>query len=214
VTALLTLFNVRLGGWARNPRYGRPGNYGPFWGLFYLLTELFGRTNSRSSYVYLSDGGHFENLGIYELVRRRCRCIVVSDAEQDGDYTFDGLGSAVRKCYSDLGIPITIDLKDLRPAGADKVARRHWAVGTIHYDAVHPAANPGVLVYFKASLTGDEPADVQTYAREHPPFPHQTTADQFFTESQFESYRALGCHIVDTYFHEKPGGTEVVAGLC
>jgi len=214
VTALLTLFNVRLGGWTTNPRSGPPGNYGPRWGLFYFLKELFGRTNSRSSYIYLSDGGHFENMGVYELVRRRCRCIVVCDGEQDAKYGFNGLGSAVRKCLSDLGIHITIDLKPLHPAGDDKLVARHWAIGTIHYDAVHPGAQPGTLVFLKASLTGDEPVDVLNYAREHPPFPHQTTADQFFTESQFESYRALGCHIADAYFNEKPKATKVVNGLC
>ncbi len=199
VTALLTLFNVRLGGWVRNPRDGTPGNSGPWQGLLYLLKELFGRTNARAGYVYLSDGGHFENLGIYELVRRRCRCIVVSDAEEDAAYAFNGLASAVRKCRTDLGVPITIDLKPLHPHGPGRLAGGHWAVGQIHYEQVHPGESPGVLVYLKASLTGDEPADVQNYAREDSQFPHQTTADQFFTESQFESYRALGCHIAEDF---------------
>jgi hypothetical protein len=56
------------------------------------------------------------------------------------------------------------------------------------------------LIYIKPSLTGDEPADVLHYAASHPSFPHETTANQFYTESQFESYRALGQHIAESVF--------------
>jgi hypothetical protein len=214
VTALLTLFNVRLGGWARNTREGTPGNSGPWQGLLYLLKELFGRTNARAGYVYLSDGGHFENLGIYELVRRRCHCIVACDGEEDAGYAFNGLASAVRKCRTDLGVPITIDLAPLHSHGPDRLVGGHWAIGQIHYEEVHPGASPGVLIYLKASLTGDEPADVQNYAREHRPFPHQTTADQFFTESQFESYRALGCHIAEDFLGNAVHGGSSALDRC
>ena len=81
VAFLLTVFNVRLGWWLQNP--ARPEVWrkeGPRWGIRYLLSELAGMANDRSKYVYVSDGGHFENLGIYELVRRRCRFIVACDA--------------------------------------------------------------------------------------------------------------------------------------
>jgi hypothetical protein len=179
----------------RNPRFGNPNNHGPRVGPLWLLKELFGRTNSRAGYVYLSDGGHFDNLGIYELVRRRCRYIVACDAEQDEDYTFDALGAVIRKCRTDFGIRIEIDVSTIRPQGEAKRSRWHCAVGKILYSDVQPQAVPGVLLYLKASLTGDEPTDVLTYAQENPHFPHQTTLNQFFTESQFESYRALGFHI-------------------
>src|SRR5262249_20149421 len=76
------------------------------------------------------------------------------------------------------------------------------AVGSIHYEDVEPNTPPGVLVYIKSSLTGDEPSDVQNYAALHPEFPHQSTGDQFFDESQFESYRALGYHIALDVFSE------------
>jgi hypothetical protein len=200
VTALLTIFNVRLGGWVRNPRYGIPNSRGPGLGLLWLLKELFGRTNNRADYVYLSDGGHFDNLGVYELVRRRCRFIVACDGEQDGDYTFDALGALIRKCETDFGVRIEIDVNPIRPHGELKRSRWHCAVGKIAYNDVHPEGAPGILLYLKASLTGDEPEDVLTYAQENPPFPHQTTLNQFFTESQFESYRALGLHIAHEVF--------------
>jgi hypothetical protein len=73
-------------------------------------------------------------------------------------------------------------------------------VGTIHYDMADPEGGKGVFVYIKASLTGNEPADVLNYQTCHATFPHQSTVDQWFSESQFESYRRLGQHIVETLF--------------
>ena len=68
-----------------------------------------GRTNDADSHVHLSDGGHFDNSGVYELVRRRCRYIIIGDGEQDGNLTFESLGGAVRKCRADFGVEIDID---------------------------------------------------------------------------------------------------------
>jgi hypothetical protein len=206
VTALLTLFNVRLGAWVGNPARRYWTREEPHMSVFLLFKELFGRTNRTSDYVYLSDGGHFENLGVYELVRRHCRFIVAIDGDQDGDYTFGDLGGLVRKCSSDLGVPIEIDVTPIKP-GPDGYSKWHCAVGKVRYDCLDPQAVPGVLVYLKTSLTGDEPSDVVNYAVENPPFPHQSTADQFFTESQFESYRRLGYHVGHAVFDESTPGT-------
>ena len=74
----------------------------------------------------------------------------------------------------------------------------HCAVGRI----VYPDGARGVLVYFKSSVTGDEKDYILDYKRCNPSFPHETTTDQFFTEEQFEAYRALGFHIVDHFFGE------------
>ena len=105
---LMTMFNARLGWWMGNPRDKQNWlRSSPRRGLLYLLNELFGLTNDRTHFVNLSDGGHFENLGIYELVRRRCRYIIACDAEQDAALTFSGLGNAIRKCRTDLGVEIT-----------------------------------------------------------------------------------------------------------
>src|SRR5262249_42923998 len=143
----------------------------------YLLRELFGWTDEESGYVYLSDGGHFENLGVYELVRRHCRYIIVSDADEDGKYGFENLGNLIRKVNIDLSIRIEIDLGSLRPTADTKRCRWHCAVGTIHYEDVDAGAVPGTLVYLKPSLTGDEPVDVLQYAEEHPAFPHESTGN-------------------------------------
>lgn len=192
LTFLLTVFNVRLGHWNGNPAHSRAwATQGPRFGGTYLLRELFGLTDHTSPYVYLSDGGHFENLGLYELVRRRCVTIIAIDAGQDALKTFDDLGNAIRKCYADFGVVIDVH--------ADALKTGYSAVGRIHY----PDAPEGTLIYVKPKLTGSEPADLQNYALTHPDFPHQSTADQWFDESQFESYRKLG-HWIGRAVFEAP----------
>jgi hypothetical protein len=181
LTFLMTVFNVRLGHWSPNPANNRVWTlHDPPFGGNYLLRELFGLTRHTSPFVYLSDGGHFENLGIYELVRRRCACIVVVDAGQDEHSQFDDLGNAIRKCYADFGVVIDVCAKDLENG--------YSAVGCVRY----PDAPDGYLIYLKPRLIGTEPADLQNYKFTHPGFPHESTADQWFDESQFESYRKLG----------------------
>jgi Patatin-like phospholipase len=203
---LMTMFNARLGWWMGNPRdkYNWLRS-GPRRGLLYLVNELFGLTNDRTHFVNLSDGGHFENLGVYELVRRRCRYIVACDAEQDDALTFNGLGNAIRKCRTDLGTEISVRATRIQPPNGTGHSALHCVVG----DILYPDGEPGTLLYLKASVTGDEPADVLEYkARQHA-FPHHSTmSDQFFDESQFESYRKLGFHVVQTAF-SVPGSAEL-----
>jgi hypothetical protein len=201
VEFLMALFNVRLGWWLPNPRYNkRYWHSSPLFALYPYCMEMFGLTSETKQWVYLSDGGHFENLGIYEMVRRRCRVIVVSDAGCDPDYTFDDLGNALRKVWIDLGVRIEI-------CGLDRLKKRfkkrptpatpapYWAVGRIRYNAADHEGEDGWLLYLKSGLHGTEPMDVLSYALSHPSFPHEPTANQFFTESQFESYRRLGYEI-------------------
>jgi len=191
---LMMVLNARLGLWLGNPARSQWRRSGPKF-AFYFLDELIGRTTSEKDYVYLSDGGHFENLGAYELVRRRCRYIVVCDAGADPGLSFWDLGSLVRKCRQDFGIRIEIDISPLLKQKGTPYAKWHCAVGQIHYDEVDDGAPAGTLIYIKPSLSGDEPSDVRNYVVDHPTFPHESTADQFFSESRFESYRELGEHI-------------------
>jgi predicted acylesterase/phospholipase RssA len=196
LTFLMTVFNVRLGWWLRNPRWPSVWeNAAGGLSLRELLYELLGMTSDRRKWVYLSDGGHFENLGIYELVRRRCRFIIACDAGQDGAVTFGDLGNAIEKCRADFNIDIEIDVSKIRPAPGKTLSEWHCAVGSIRYDRQDRRDVAGTLLYIKSSMTGDEPTDILRYALEHPAFPHESTSDQFFDESQFESYRALGYHI-------------------
>lgn len=214
ISFLLALFNVRLGTWLGNPGHAGRKVYelsSPRSSARPLLDEALGRTDDRNEYVYLSDGGHFDNLGLYEMVLRRCRLIVVSDAGCDPKCAFEDLGNAIRKIRVDLGIPIEFPGLPIHARDGDKPAPagRYFAVGRILYEAVDPAERPGVLIYLKPAFYGDEPADVVNYARKCPAFPHESTSDQFFSESQFESYRALGFHVIDRVFPEPgPDGPE------
>ena len=194
IAFLMTVFDVRLGWWLGNPRIDKKSKLrSPVFGLAALISELLGTTDDTTNFVNLSDGGHFDNMGLYELVRRHCRYIIVCDAEQDASYQFGGLGMAIRKCRIDFGAEIDIDPQQIAPHPDTHRSEAHCAVGQITYEN----GTKGVLVYIKASLTGDEPEDLLEYAAAHPKFPHESTADQWFTESQFESYRKLGYHAAD-----------------
>jgi hypothetical protein len=219
VAFLLTVFNARLGAWLGNPRWSKPSSKdSPTFALGLLFAELLGLTTKRTKFVNLSDGGHFENLGLYELIRRRTRFIIVCDAEEDGALTFGSLGGVVRKVRADFGVEIDIDPAPIRRS-ASGLSGAHCVVGTVTYPEVEPAFAAGLtgrldpvdpaketrrargwLLYLKSSLTGDEPADVVEYQSEHAEFPHESTADQFFSESQFESYRRLGLHVCRSAF--------------
>jgi hypothetical protein len=194
---LLTIFNVRLGLWIRNPRHKRfrlrarhSNPSSPWFGLFYLAAELFGMVNDEAAFVYLTDGGHFENMGLYELVRRHCSTIVICDAEQDGNLNFQGIGMAIRKCRIDHGAEITLDLTQIEPTGDPPASPQNCIAGTIRYS--NGAA--GQVLYIKSAYTRELPADLVNYRKENPDFPNTSTLDQWFSESQFESYRRLGQH--------------------
>jgi hypothetical protein len=191
---LLTLFNVRLGWWLGNPRSSTYVNRNPTNTLVPFLAEAAGYTNDTFPYIYLSDGGHFENLGLYEMVLRRCACIVLTDCGGDPSFQFDDLGNAIRKIRIDFGIDITIDRMGIFPRSDDDPSNpKYCAVATIHYERIDPTAKPGRLLYIKPAFYGKhESKDIYNYAQTNPTFPHQTTADQWFSESQFESYRQLG----------------------
>ncbi len=196
VAFLLTIFSVRLGWWLGNPRMKKSWESGrPRSSWTALMNELTGNTNDDQSEVYLSDGGHFENLAIYELVRRRCRVIIACDAGADPSCACNDLASAIEKCRVDFKVTIKVDLNEIRPSlallpGDQKLraSKTPFTIGTIHY----PDESEGTLIYIKPSLKADLPQDVLAYARLAEAFPHQSTVDQFFDEAQFESYRALG----------------------
>ncbi|MBP1851559.1 patatin-like phospholipase family protein [Rhizobium halophytocola] len=205
ITLLFALFNVRLGWWLANP--GPNGRRfwqlsGPRQALVPWLQEAFGQTTADRAYVNLSDGGHFENLALYEMVRRRCRLIVLSDAGCDPDFTFADLGNAVRKIHIDLGVCLTFpELDQLKPrilSGEPPDFGPYCTVGRIHYRDADGGGEDGYVLYIKPGYHGTEGAGICAYANESPTFPHESTADQWFSESQFESYRSLGFEIVDT----------------
>jgi hypothetical protein len=198
IAFLLTLFNVRLGWWFPNPSKAANGSMSPHFSLTYLAAELFGGATDKSSFVMVSDGGHFENLAAYELIRRKCRVIVISDGECDDKYTFGGLGTLIRVCEVDFRCTIKVIVDNLRlGTGTSKEwSKRRFAVGDITYCD----GSPGILVYVKASMTGEEDTSVRQYKSSNPFFPHESTGDQFYGEDQFESYRHLGRDIGNELF--------------
>ncbi len=166
-----------------------------------LWDEMISHLDENHKWLYLSDGGHIENMAAIELLRRRCRFIIIGDGEADPRLHFFGLATLIRYARIDLGITITLNVDRIR-LGADGRSAMHWATGTIRYppDPARGIATEetGHLLYLKSSFTGDEDEVIQEYRNRKPAFPHESTADQMFDENQFEAYRALGQHIAET----------------
>lgn len=220
ISVIMTFFNIRLGYWVPNPK---ADTYFYFFGLsipttnlnfhkranFYRpgITSFMGLDHGeKSGFVELSDGAHFENLGLYELIRRRCKLIIVSDASADPGFTFADLTTALKRVRADFGCDIRfknegLDISNLIPGSAIthppvlgdlfKTAKKGYALGTIDYDN----GTKGTLLYIKSTITPGLPADLYGYKAAHPEFPDEPTTDQFFNERQFESYRELGYQI-------------------
>jgi hypothetical protein len=219
LTPTLALLNIRLGYWLRNPtrvKEAGPANRSStslfsrlrrrhnVFANYYFLLELFGLLNEKLKSVYLTDGGHIENLGVYELLKRRCRVIIVIDAVADQEMAFGSLNTMERYARIDLGVRIDLPWQELTNVArkisktiddtgdCPKLAGPHCAIGDIEY----PGDRRGVLIYVKSSLSGDENDYIFHYKRRYSQFPHETTLDQMFSEEQFEAYRALGFHVV------------------
>ncbi|MFZ0311816.1 MAG: patatin-like phospholipase family protein [Candidatus Korobacteraceae bacterium] len=194
---VMTLLNARLGAWLGNPGDAGERTWrqdGPRSAVGSLVREALGLTDNASAYVYLSDGGHFENLALYEMILRRCRQIVVLDSGCDPAFTYEDLGNALRKVRIDLKVPVDFEDQYIHPMREKK---RRCAIATIRYSAVDATWPDGQLIYIKPMLLGTEPPDVEAYAAANPSFPHQSTGNQWFNESQTESYRMLGLHTLD-----------------
>lgn len=155
----------------------------------YVFREAFGLNDADKEFVYVTDGGHWDNLGLVELLRRGCGRIVCLDAAGDDVGKFFALSDAMALARSDLGVEIDIDLSPFEP-DEDGISPSDHTLGVIRY----PDRTEGTLVFVKAALPKDAPADVIAYKQKNPKFPTQSTVDQFFDEPQFEAYRALGRH--------------------
>ena len=242
LVAIMTLFNIRLGYWVPHPWRLKMWERGELartgaktvtqtlgsrfrWRIppRSFLKEMYGKLDETSDWVNLSDGGHLENLAVYELLRRRCRFIIAGDAEADPQLHFGSLADLKRYAWIDLGIKIDIDVDDVRlhedyvsdsetgrdhPWERDPVETRshqHAALGKITYPPLAPGGKTeeGLLLYLKSSFTGDEDETIREYRARSEDFPHESTADQFFSEGQFEAYRALGYHMAESVLDGK-----------
>ncbi len=207
---IMTLLNIRLNQWMPNPNRKRL----PLFTIWprYLSQEFLRQGTENEPLLNLSDGGHHENLGIYPLLKRRCKLIIASDAGADPNYQMEDFANLQRKASIDLGVTIDIDMSPLhakRTQNPDKKnSKAYFVKGTITY----VDGQKGTLLYIKTTMTGHEPEQLLGYRRQHPTFPDETTADQFFDEAQFESYRKLGeligeecCEVVDEKTGKKTG---------
>jgi len=237
-TTLFTLTNARLGAWLPNPRYLRaiaddPG--GSRWALprlphirnvNYLLRELIGHYSPDARLLLCTDGGHYDNLGLIELLKLRCETIFCIDASGDAPPLATTLGGTLALAR-ELGIDITFDEADAQQlipgcsndkSDADceplasRLSQAAVMVGRIHYPAVGEDGVTGTIVFAKTSLTRAMPYDVKTYAETHPVFPRDTTGDQWFSADQFDAYQTvgdyLGTHAIQALERARTADTE------
>lgn len=161
---------------------------------YYLLKELLGWNSINDKFLYVTDGGHYENLGLVELLRRGCTRIYCFDASRGEP--LGELGDAIALARSELGVEITFEneaLDRLDEHNDAKVAADSCAIGTIRYTRSTPEVL-GVIAYCPTVMTAALPWDVRAYQRKDDAFPHHTTFDQLFTDQKFEAYRVLGYH--------------------
>lgn len=155
-----------------------------------LVKEMLSVLREKDSWLNLSDGGHVENLAVFELLQRECKLILVGNAEAGITNPNNGLGILIRMAKTDLGIEIVLNTSGF-DLGSDLYCRSHWAVGRIRY----PSGTEGKLVVLRASMTGDESVAITEYKERFSMFPFESTTDQFFDVGQFEAYRLLGEHV-------------------
>jgi hypothetical protein len=199
---LLNALEPQRGWWLGNPGWGGgrsfqrsnpPSLLGP------MIHEAFNDINEGSQWLPLTNAGRFDNLGLFEMVLRRCHIIVVSDATRDPDHLFAELGTAIWRTRVELGVPIELQKLNMLPRKSKKQGA-YCAVGRIVYSAVdgHGAVD-GLLVYLKPVLY-DEPAlptDLYSYGAKAPDFPHESIRRGAMADQQFEMYRALGRHCIE-----------------
>jgi len=209
VSFLMSVLNIRLGYWLPNPKK-RSEYLRRFWPNLWmpgLRQGLLGRgLHEWANFIELTDGGHFENTALYELIRRRVRVIVAVEAGQDKVCTLDDLANAIERARVDFGVHIRFDERDwdlhfLRWEEKVGLAARGFAIGTIRYPTIpQPEKGPptyidGVILYIQAIPVWDMRPDTQSYWRRHKDFPNEPTSNQFFEEEQLEAYRELGLRI-------------------
>jgi hypothetical protein len=209
VSSLMSVFSLRLGYWMRRlgstGRHNRPNLWVPGTWQGLLARGL----DEHAEFVELSDGGHFDNTGAYELIRRRTKLIVLVEAGYDPGGMMDDLANLIEKVRVDFSVFIEFD--ELR-CGLDrlryktgKCAESGFAVGRIRYPNGTSSASEfieGYLIYIQSVPIDAMPADVDSYRRQHPEFPSDPTSDQFFDESALEAYRGLGYAIAGRLSYE------------
>jgi hypothetical protein len=214
VSFILAFLNIRLGFWVRNPaavgwRRALAKHFGPnFFHPGFLQGLLGQQLNEHASFLELTDGGHFDNTGLYELIRRRVDTIYFSSAGADPKFTLDDIGNVLVRIQVDFGVTVEFadELEPLMPGTETEspygkrfnLSRSGVAEGKIHYPETRTESEKwGLLYIVRAALVKDLPPQIYSYRAQHEEFPHQSTADQFFDEPQLEAYRELGFRLTE-----------------
>ncbi len=217
LSLLMSLLNLRLGYWADNPRHHPahlPNHFLPgIYAFGSILDQAWAGLNEGRRFVELSDGGHFENMALYELVRRRVGLIIVCDGGADPAFSFSDFQTTVRRIEDDFGARVVMysgaTPDDLMPEpGSDSDSRypadaRFSRQGHMVGRVLYADGSRGFLLYLKTTLIKEVSFKVKGYAALNPDFPDQTTSDQFFDEVQFEAYRALGYRLAMQMLDDK-----------
>ncbi len=221
LTAFMTLANVRLGVWLPNPRWMRAQDFAAdevWWErprVSYLLKEMLGMHSIDDRFLYVTDGGHYDNLGLVELLRRGCTTVYVFDASGGQPGTFNTIGEAMALARSELGIEFDLPLHEIRPLDPDAadqyedkrlklpwrrrraevrggvLVARPYVWGTFT-DPRLPKHTEGHICYVQAAVSEEAPWQVRSYWEADERFPNHSTIDQDFDFAEFEAYRALG----------------------
>ncbi len=228
LSVVMTIFNARLGIWISNPLKVEKSR-SLIWWPSYFFKELLGRIGTNNKMVNISDGGHIENLGVYELLRRGCRLVVAFDAGEDATYSFFDLNNLLIRARNELGLEIRFRPDQqpetlIRPQPSKVFSQQRFAIADIfqwweddkiikdgkecpNIQNFSPPKKVGTFIYVKSAVTAPhgkpalkedaDPLKYGTYKYKiyHPEFPHESTADQFFDEIQWEAYYQLGQYI-------------------
>lgn len=186
--ALIAALNLRLGVWMPNPMYTDGRRAGTR--MYSMFKEIFGMYDLTDPNLYVTDGGHWENLGLVELIRRRTRRIIAIDASADPPHSFSSLFEAVELALLECEATIMFldgELAAMRPDDAARPAK-NWAVADVGYSD----GTTGRLLFVKAQASQAMPLDVLRYSKEDPAFPNYSTANQFLSEAEFTNLAILG----------------------
>ena len=209
---LMALMNIRLGIWLPNPwrfekrKHARAPNH-----FNAGLAGVFDRLSQTGRFLEIADGGNFENLGVYELLRRKVRTMVVCDATADPKTAFADLQNLLSRAEADFGVTINFSpppLKDLMPSKEDArfplgvaFAKQPFVVGSISY--LGDKAPSGKIFYVKPTIFEALRLHLLGYKGAYPDFPDDSTVDQFFDEARFEAYRELGFACVEALLQDR-----------
>ena len=161
-----------------------------------LWSEAVGHLSYRDTWMYVTDGGHYDNLGLVEALRRGARHIVVLDASGDKADTWFTLGGSIALARSDAGVDIVLDPATMVEGGRGLLPGQvvhPWAFGTFaRPSGAHGLPEQGDIWVCKLGWWSGAPWDVVAYAKDHPTYPCDSTLEQLYDAAEFEAYHELG----------------------